>query len=302
MRLITTYLTSLLFVCGTFVAAFGQQTGLFEYEHIVPAVFKEKSVDKSRQVIVRDIIYASPKGGMVTAFLIEPLKTKGKIPAVIFLHGAGADKNQFLDEAVRLAGEKGIASLIFDAPSARPAPWKKSEYDALDSDREMRIQSVVDARRAFDMLENLPQVDASRIGFVGYSYGASIGGVLAGVDRRFKTFVLMASGGSQMDFWLNEDNLDAVELKKNLKPEQFEKFIEFLKPLEQNDYIKNAAPASVFFQFPKRDEFSRKGDFEKFFAAASEPKKAVWYDAAHALNAEAAKDRSNWLVKKLAKK
>lgn len=276
-------------------AAEAQQPELFDYDRNRPIEYEEKSAAENKNVRRREIIYASPKGGMVTATLIEPRKPNSeKIAAIIYLHGAGADRTQFAPEAAELVKTGKFAALLVDLPSARPAPWKKSEYDSLESDREMRIQTVVDTRRAIDLLETMPQIDKSRIALVGYSYGAATGGILAGVEKRLSAFVLMASGGSQIEFWNDDNNADAVNLKKILKEERFKKFLATLKPVEQIDYMKNAT-APILFQFAEKDEFSSKDSMRKFFAAAPQPKSAKWYNATHQLNAQATADRLEWL-------
>ena len=56
-------------------------------------------------------------------------------------------------------------------------------------------------RRGADLLLARPDVDPRRLAFVGHSYNATVGAILAGVDRRFKAFVLMAGALSdQVDF------------------------------------------------------------------------------------------------------
>lgn len=286
-------------ILGSFAADARQQPALFDYDRTANIECAEKSAAEKNKTILREIVYASPKGGMVTATLIEPKRKKAeKLAAVIYLHGAGANRTQFAPEALSLVETGKFAALLIDLPSARPAPWKKSEYDSLEADREMRIQTVVDARRGVDLLETLPQIDRTRLGLVGYSYGAATGGILAGIENRFSAVVLMASGGSQIEFWRNEKNPDAINLKKILKEERFRQFIATLSPVEQINYIKSST-APLLFQFAEKDEFTSKDSMRKFYAAANQPKTVKWYDAAHELNAEAAEDRLAWLIKQL---
>lgn len=289
----------ILFLMSLNFAADAQQPELFDYDRNVKIEYEEKSAAENKNVRRREIIYASPKGGMVTATLIEPRKPNSeKIAAIIYLHGAGADRTQFAPEAAELVKTGKFAALLIDLPSARPAPWKKSEYDSLEADREMRIQTVIDTRRAIDLLETMPQIDKSRIALVGYSYGAATGGILAGIEKRFRAFVLMASGGSQIAIWNDEKNPEAINLKKILKEERFKKFVETLKPVEQIDYIKNGS-APLLFQFATRDEYTSQDSMKKFYAAANEPKTIEWYDATHQLNAQATAARLEWLKKML---
>jgi BAAT / Acyl-CoA thioester hydrolase C terminal len=46
-----------------------------------------------------------------------------------------------------------------------------------------------------DLLSARPEVDEQRLGYIGWSYGAAIGGLLAAVERRIKAYVLAVGGG-----------------------------------------------------------------------------------------------------------
>jgi hypothetical protein len=64
-------------------------------------------------------------------------------------------------------------------------------------------------------------------------------------------------------------------------------------------YVGRAAPAALFFQFGRLDEFPQE-QFERVAQAASEPKLVKWYDTDHYFQlAEAQKDRLDWLQTRL---
>jgi len=288
----------LLFVwCVPVVMAQTEQTRLFEYDAGETLDIRENAVENRPGVKIYDISYASPKGGRVTAYLVVPAE-KGKFGGAIFLHGSGANRGQFLPEALRLA-PRGIVSLIIDAPSARPEPWRKSPYTYLEADRDIRVQSVIDLRRAVDLLTARRDVDAKRIAFVGYSLGATVGGVLAGVEKRIKAYVLMTAAGSQIEFWREPNNPVVEDFKKRLTPERFELYVKSLEPVEQINYINQAAPAKLFFQFAKEDEIIPVESAKKFYEAASKPKTVKWYKTKHSLNAQATTDRMNWVIEQV---
>jgi|SRR5690349_19461622 len=54
---------------------------------------------------------------------------------------------------------------------------------------------IVDLQRAFELLIGRPDVDVRELAFIGRSYGAAIGGLLAGVEHRPRTYVLIVGGG-----------------------------------------------------------------------------------------------------------
>jgi dipeptidyl aminopeptidase/acylaminoacyl peptidase len=58
---------------------------LFDYDSKAPLYYRENDVQDINGIKVRDISYASPKGGSVPADLIVP-PGEGPFPAVIFVH------------------------------------------------------------------------------------------------------------------------------------------------------------------------------------------------------------------------
>ena len=74
---------------------------------------------------------------------------------------------------------------------SRRAPRRRSGWSR--SGR-AAVGTVVAARLAVDALQSLPEVDDDRIGLVGWSAGARIGAILAGVDRRIEAFDLLSGG------------------------------------------------------------------------------------------------------------
>ena len=61
-------------------------------------------------------------------------------------------------------------------------------------ERELITQRTQDVRRALDYLEARPDVDRTRLGFYGLSMGADMGAIVAAVEPRLRTLVLVAAG------------------------------------------------------------------------------------------------------------
>ena len=169
---------------------------LFDYNRHAPLDVREVSIATVDGVRIHDIEYTSPKGGRVPAFLVAP-DGPGPFAAVILLHGAPSERSSLLDYGIDLA-RTGAVALLIDAPFARIPTNRKGTGPVTftDQDRLEQIQLIVDLRRGVDLLMSRPEVDADRIGFIGISYGASMGGLLAGVESRIKAYVLaMGDGG-----------------------------------------------------------------------------------------------------------
>ena len=130
---------------------------------------------------VSEVFIPSPTAGKIPAYFVEP-GGSGPFPAVLYLHPAVKNKEHFLEDARKLA-KLGIASLLIDAPMARPEPWRQvGSLAEPELERELYVQTVVDLRRAIDFLMAQKNIDASRMAFVGQNYGAALGAVLAGTD------------------------------------------------------------------------------------------------------------------------
>jgi cephalosporin-C deacetylase-like acetyl esterase len=163
----------------------------------------------------------------------------------------------------------------------------------------MYRQTVVDLRRAVDVLLARGDVDPKRIAFVGHSFGATWGGVLAGVDKRFKTHVLMGGLPTLAD--LTPQGLPAIDeysenLKKLLNEEQLREYVDELAPLGGVNFIGHAAPASIFMQFARFDSWISRTAAETYFNAAGEPKQVRWYPTSHEFtDVRALVDRARWL-------
>ncbi len=204
------------------------------------------------------------------------------------------NKDNFLPEAKTLA-KMGALTLLVDAP------WASKDFGLHISQmvpgaiRDMYIQAIADFRRGIDLIDSQMDTNLNCIGYVGHSFGALLGGILAGVERRIKAYVLMAGVGSFTDIALaNMPNLNGAAL------EEFRKAFE---PIDPVHYVGHAAPSELFFQFGSDDIFFPNQKFLKYYIAGSQPKTIKWYNADHyGLNEKGCLDRIAWLKAQLSLK
>jgi len=279
----------------------GELRRMFVYDRGLPLDVREAGVEDTGAARVRDISYRSPKGGRVTAYLVEPSIKPRTCAGVIFMHSRPGSRKNFLDEALSLA-KAGAVSLLIDAPFSR-AGESKRDFDPTvtrpEADRDVYVQTVVDLRRGVDLLASRPCVDPRRVAFVGHSYGAHTGAVLAGVEKRVRAYVIMAGAPSLTEF-LRTSTLPAiVETRNSLTKEQRERYFDVLADVDPVHYVGHAAPAALFFQFGKADAYPTEANARLYSEKASRPKLVKFYDAGHALNEEAGRDRAAWLTKQL---
>jgi len=271
----------------------------FDYDKSAPLELKTLGTETRGEAVVHDINYASPKGGVVPAYLVVPAKGKGPFAAVIWGHwywrnSEMRNRKQFLDEAIALA-QAGVVSLLTDGPVARPG-YVPDNTPLNEKQIADQVQQVVDMRRGVDLLLARKDVDPKRLAFVGHSYNAAIGAILSGVDRRFKAFVLMAGTMS--------DEVDArlgayEQFRQQVGPEKFDAFVKKYSYLDQGKYVAHAAPAVVFMQYATKEDFMTADRARAYEKVVSEPKRFKLYEAPHALNAEARRDRIAFLTEQL---
>jgi dienelactone hydrolase len=270
----------------------------FDYDRKAPLDVQESGVERRGEVTIHDVSYASPKGGRVPAYLVVP-GGKGPFAAVIWGHwympgSEFLNRKEFLDEAVMLAAS-GVVSLLPDGPIARPG-YVRDPDPLGDLQIQQRVQAIVDMRRGADLLLARADVDPKRLAYVGHSYNAATGAFLAGIDKRFKAFVLMAGNLSDE---VDIQSKEFQEFRNKVGPEKFDAFMTKYAWADQGKYVAHATPARVLTQFAMKEDFITPARAREYYATISEPKIFKLYQAPHALNAEARQDRVAFLAKEL---
>jgi len=272
---------------------------LFDYDAAAPLDFKVEASEVRDGLTVETISYASPKGGRVTGVMIRP-PLPGRLPAVLVGHGAPgtADGAPTMAEATSVA-KMGAITLAIDAPFSRGARRGVfAEVLHLDErDVDDIVQLAVDWRRAVDLLASRPDVDPSRIAYDGRSYGAAQGGLLAGLETRIKAYALVVGDGGYYDHFTGPDAKKGP--LDDLPPEQRARWLAALEPIGASHFIGRAAPTRFLFQGGLKDELVSVYDAKAYQGLAKRPKKILWYDAGHQLNAQASADRHAWLAEQL---
>jgi cephalosporin-C deacetylase-like acetyl esterase len=289
------------FVLLSVSSLFGQDPALlqhFDYNQKAPLDVRETGVERRGDISIHDISYLSPKGGRVPAYLVVP-KGKGPYAAVIWGHwyqegSEFMNRKEFLEEAIALA-PSGVVSLLPDGPIARPG-FVRNPDPLGDLQIEQRLQAILDMRRAADLLLARDDVDAKRLAYVGHSYNAATGAFLAGIDKRFKAFVLMAGNLSDE---VDMKSKEFQDFRKQVGAQKVDAFVAKYSWLDQGKYVPYATPAAVFLQYATKEEFLTPERAWDYYALVSHPKNLKFYDAPHALNAEARRDRVAFLARQL---
>jgi dienelactone hydrolase len=280
----------------------------WDYDATAPLNVKQASVDKRDGMTIYDLRYSSPlgdraaavgpNGGTVTAYLVVP-PGNGPFPAVVFGHWCmpGSEKKnrtEFLDEALVLA-HSGVISLLPDHVIVHPG-FVEDTAPLNDQQIAVEVQQDINLRRGADLLLARKDVDPKHLAYVGHSCDGAAGGILSGVDKRFKAFVIMAGN---LSFEVERQTKNGLQYRQKVGPEKFDAFAARYSWMDGGKYISHAAPAAMLLQYATDEPFLNPALAQQYLALISEPKQLKIYNAPHALNAEATRDRIAFLAEQL---
>lgn len=166
---------------------------------------------------VRSLLYAGEpykgKATRVFAYYASPLTLgietdlQKKFPAVVLVHGGGGTA---FAKWAEIYAKRGYAAIAMDLTGRwLPEPSSKPEKDAVqlpdggpaadDTTKfsptepphrdQWTYHAVADVLLAHSLIRSFPEVDASRVGVTGISWGGYLTCIVAGVDPRFRVAV-----------------------------------------------------------------------------------------------------------------
>ncbi|MEO5820192.1 MAG: hypothetical protein ABIT71_06765 [Vicinamibacteraceae bacterium] len=269
--------------------------GLFAYDTDAPLDLKVAGSKTVGPAIVQDVTFVSRPdrpSERLAAYIVAPARPAPSMPAVLWVHWLGepatTNRTEFLDEATALAG-RGVVSVLVDAMWSKPR-WYRDRV--LEQDAATSIAQVVSLRRSLDLLLAQQGVDHTRVALVGHDYGAMYGAIVAGVDGRAKTHILVAATASLLDWAFFYDK----------KPVSMETYRREHDALSLCDHLATADKVSFFFQFAEKDQFVTAAKAQALFGAPTGVKQmSIYSGAGHEMTAPAGirADRTAWLVREL---
>jgi pimeloyl-ACP methyl ester carboxylesterase len=247
---------------------------------------------------VRGCRFTGPRGGVLSFILVRPKAGKPPFAGVILQHGGGRSMMNYLSEALILS-QAGAVSVIPDAP-ARGA-GKKSEINTmkLREAAEFQAEIVITERRVLDFLLQQPSVDPKRIAYVGHSYGGIAGGVLAGIEPRITTFVLIGALPSEAIHIQENRSSYWEDMRRNMSASDFARTLEMIHETDPDNYLPRTH-APVLVQCARLDTDDNVRACPEVYRLAGGAKKLSWYDDDHTFTSiEALRDRLAWLEEHL---
>jgi dienelactone hydrolase len=254
-----------------------------DYDPLLQPIGSEPGVQ------IYGVSFRSPRGtGRATGRLFVP-EGAGPFAGLLLQHGLPGNAAQMTGYALVLA-RHGAVVVALDAPFARRAgsPVRFTEADSAE-----QVQFMTDLRRAVDLLVARPDVDASRLGYLGISYGGAMGALFVGIEQRLRTGILVVADGGLVSHFTGPE--DAGSPFAGLGCAERRRWLESMIPIEPVKYVGFAPPTPLLLQSGWQDDLVPPRDAELLHAAVRDPRTIRWYDAGHGLTAEAGLDRLSWL-------
>lgn len=165
--------------------------------------------------LVRGLYYSNePFNGPPTrvfAYYAAPREAKRNAPGMVLVHGGSG---KAFREWAELWANRGYAAIAMDLagrgpdgqrlPDGGPDQDHASKFDAVSGGvrQAWTYHAVAAVIRAHSLLRSLPEVDPSRTGITGISWGGYLTCIVAGLDSRFKAAVPVYGCG-----FLSEDKI-----------------------------------------------------------------------------------------------
>ena len=301
-------LVVLMFSVALAQESYDQLVRHWDYDKSAPLNIREAQFREQGGVKVYDITYSGPigdrgpavgpNGGVVTAYLVVPAG-RGPFPAVIYGHWCmpGSEKKnrtEFLDEAIVLA-HYGVISLLPDHVIVHSG-FVEDDTPLNEKQIAVEVQQEVNLRRGVDLLVARKDVDPKRIAYVGHSCDAVAGGFLSGIEKRFKAFVIMAGGLSDE---VDKKTKAYEDYRNKVGPEKLDAFEAKYPWMDPGKYVAHSGPAKMLLQYATDEPFLNADLARQYLEAVGGPKELKVYNAPHALNAQATRDRIAFLAEQL---
>ena len=223
-----------------------------------------------------DLVHGSER---VPATFLVP-RGAGPAPAALLLHGFSSSKERMAQSVGRALQQRGVASLALDLPFHGE---RDGGRDAVPYRNPLALvaawtSAVREARAAVAWLAAQQEVDAERIGVLGYSLGGFLALMTASEEPLLKVVALAAAGDLP-------DTTPYLALVRRA-----------VDPLRAARRLKGRP---LLLVNGRRDTTTRPAQAERLFAHAEEPKELRWYEGGHWPPPSAIEDAAAWTAERL---
>ena len=175
----------------------------FGYDRDLPFDAKTEPAGESTGLSIERFEITSRYEERVAGLLLQPVEADGPRPLILVGHPGTLDKSSdyVLWPAEQWVSRGAICATIDQAGHGERArrPVSMEDFQRWPMRRlDQSLQTVVDWMRTLDYLSERPEIDADRVGFVGFSMGGMRGAPFVGLDQRVKAASFCISGASTL--------------------------------------------------------------------------------------------------------
>ena len=273
-----------------------QSTELFDYDAPKLVSFAATDTFAADTHLELSVSFPSPVLGHVPARVYKPV-APGSYPGLVIAHGIPGSHHT-VSEIARAYAQSGVAVLALSLPQVRhDLPYREPRLVPAplmtEKDRDEIIHAVVDTRHAFDVLRVISDVDTSRIGVVGHSFGAYVAGLAASVDPRFSGAALMAPSNGWASYLTLHSARHFVRREFDKKPAgERQEYLAMLRPLDLSRWIGRADGEQLLVQVATNDHTVLASDTQIAIDVAPTGTRIEAYPSDHLMNREAFMDQA----------
>jgi uncharacterized protein len=267
---------------------------LFSYDRKAALDVRTVSIEAPDSgLLLERMSFRSPGGDRVTGVIARPA-APGTYAGIVLMHGLPGEAESALRHAGLGIAAAGAVVISIDAPWSRRGDLP----DLTPRDSADQVQLMQDLQRAVDVLEARADVDPTRIGYVGGSYGGAMGVLFTSIERRLKAAVLFVPDGGLVSHFT--DSLgNPLSLLANATPAARRRWLAAMWPIEPIRFLPDAPMTQLLIQNGVSDALVTTEDAYALHLAIKGPKVIQWYPAGHGLNAKAQADRLAFLTEHL---
>jgi dienelactone hydrolase len=243
---------------------------VYRYDRGAPLEVNQEQLWRRDGVVQYHLWYTSANDQRVPALLTIP--GSGRKPAVIMIQhfwGGSKDAAYIAILTSALAG-RGYATIAIDAQyhgERRRSDRSQKLFDVRSPEmRDAFVQTVLDLRRALDLLQRRRDVDHGRVGYLGVSMGAILGTVFSAVDERVDAVCLLVGGG---------------DLRRLVEASPSREVADNVRIMDPVNYAAMISPRPLLMINALGDEAVPRDCAQRLFDAARRPKRIEWYDGGH---------------------
>lgn len=193
----------------------------FQYDSLALEASIDKRDESRDDWILEKVSFKAAYGNeRVIAYLFLPRNTDPPYQTLIFFPGSYSRLEDDLENSI---GTKWFLPYLPKNGRAVMYPVYKGTYERMGDQpivwgethqyTNWLIKWTQDFSRSIDYLETRPDIDASRIGYYGHSWGSRIGGIIPAVEDRLKATILITGGFMHR----NRPEADAINYVPRIK-------------------------------------------------------------------------------------